>query len=800
MNHSTYENLLNQRHYSLRRAGDKSGSRPIPAGENPRPPFIFINLGVGLGGPSLSKRGSGRQPRMEKPAPMGYNPFMTISLLSCPTVAVLVPVAVPGPYDYAVGDHAVGLGSIVRVPLGSRSVWGVVWGPGSGQVDGKRLKPIWQVSDAPPLSDGARRFVDWVAAYTLSPPGLVMKMALPVEEALEHPKGIQVLIRAEAAGQGRLTQSRQQVLDVLDRLPPLTAADLSQQAGVGIAVVRQMVTAGWVTPQASAAPPVFTPLDMGRPGPVLSDAQAVAAQALADGVGQGYSVSLLDGVTGSGKTEVYLEAVAAAVRRGQQALVLLPEIALSAQWLERFKRRFGQAPAVWHSDLTATQRRQTWRAIVEGQAQVIVGARSALFLPFHDLGLIVVDEEHDGSFKQEENVCYNARDMAVVRAKLGEFPVVLASATPSLETLVNVQAGKYRLQHLPERHGAAQMPVIEAVDLRRTPPPKGRWLAPPLLEAMTQTLASGEQIMLFLNRRGYAPLTLCRACGHRLQCPHCSAWLVEHRARQRLACHHCGHWMPHPDTCPECQAEDSFTACGPGIERIAEEALRLFPDARHMVMASDTIGSPQQASQLVQAMSDRHIDILIGTQIVAKGHHFPYLTLVGVVDADLGLEGGDLRAAERTWQMLFQVAGRAGRSVHPGRVMLQSWQPDHPVIQTLAAGDRDGFLASESESRQAAGMPPFGRLVAVIVSGKDAAALDGFCQSLARQAPTHPAVEIWGPVAAPLSILRGRHRRRFLLKAPRQMAVQGLVRQWLGAIRPPGDIRVQVDVDPYSFM
>ena len=724
---------------------------------------------------------------------------------SCPqftaaqVVAVLVPVAVPAAYDYAVADQPVTLGSIVRVPLGSRTVWGVVWGAGQGQVAAARLKTIQQVSPMPPLDAVTRNFIDWVAAYTLSPPGLVMKMALPVAEALEPAKGIEVVVPAMADA-ARMTPGRQRVLAVLAQDAGLTAAQLAKAAEVGPSVVRQMIDLGMLALERRAAAAKFPQPRMDRPGPLLSADQGQAAAALCDAMAGGFAVTLLDGVTGSGKTEVYLEAVALAVKQQRQALVLLPEIALSAQWLERFQRRFGVAPAIWHSELSPAQRRDTWRSIVSGEALVIVGARSALFLPFARLGLIVVDEEHDGGFKQEDGVCYNARDMAVVRGKLGDIAVVLASATPSLETLVNATAGKYGVQHLPDRHGEAQLPTIKVVDLRRTPPPRGRWLAPALVEAMGATLSAGEQVMLFLNRRGYAPLTLCRKCGHRLQCPHCSAWLVEHRARQRLACHHCGHWVTRPETCPDCGEEDSFTACGPGIERIAEEAALLFPDASLTVMASDTVTSPEQAGRLVQNMSERRIDILIGTQIVAKGHHFPHLTLVGVVDADLGLEGGDLRAAERTWQMLSQVAGRAGRAQHPGTVLLQSWQPDHPVISTLAAGDRDGFLASEMAARQLAGMPPFGRLVAIIVSGPDEGALDGFCQNLVRLAPTHQAVDIWGPVPAPLAILRGRHRRRFLIKAPRNLALQGMLRQWLGTLRPNGDIRVQVDVDPYSFM
>jgi primosomal protein N' (replication factor Y) len=516
-------------------------------------------------------------------------------------------------------------------------------------------------------------------------------------------------------------------------------------------------------------------------------------------VGNGFGVALLEGVTGSGKTEVYFEAVAEALARGRQALVLLPEIALSAQWLDRFAARFGVAPVAWHSDLTPARRRDVWRDVAQGRARVVVGARSALFLPFPDLGLIVVDEEHDASYKQEDGVAYHARDMAVVRAQLGKFPAVLASATPSLETLANVQAGRYRLLHLPARHGGAPLPEVGVIDLRRTPPARRSWLAPPLIEAVRQTLEAGEQALLFLNRRGYAPLTLCRACGHRLQCPNCTAWLVEHRQQGRLQCHHCGLVSILPHKCPSCGAEDQMVPCGPGVERVAEEATQRFPEARIALMASDTLTGPDAAARLVAQMARHEIDLLVGTQVVAKGHHFPMLTLVGVIDADLGLGGGDLRAGERTFQLLTQVAGRAGRAAHPGRVLLQTFQPEHPVIGALASGDAQRFYTTEANERRAAGMPPFGRLAALIVSGPDAARVDTTAAQLARQAPRGEGIEVLGPAPAPLAFLRGRHRRRLLLKTERRINLQDLLRPWLAAVKVPNAVRVQVDVDPYSF-
>ncbi|MBM3571674.1 MAG: primosomal protein N', partial [Alphaproteobacteria bacterium] len=474
--------------------------------------------------------------------------------------------------------------------------------------------------------------------------------------------------------------------------------------------------------------------------------------------------------------------------------------ALSAQWLERFERRFGVRPTEWHSELTSAERRANWRAIAEGQARVVVGARSALFLPLAELGVIVIDEEHDSAFKQEEGVIYHARDMAVVRAQLARIPAILVSATPSLESVVNVQVGRYDRIALADRHGDAELPTVEVVDLKLHPPPQGRWFSPVLHQAIAQTLASEEQVLLFLNRRGYAPLTLCRACGHRMECPHCTAWLVEHRLAGRLQCHHCGYVLPVPRQCPSCLAPDSMAACGPGIERIAEEVLAHFPQARFLILASDTIQGPRQAAEIMRAIREREVDIIIGTQVAAKGHHFPMLTLVGVIDADLGMAGGDLRAGERTYQLLHQVAGRAGRAERPGRVLLQTYVPDHPVIGALASGDRDRFLAAESAARQARAMPPFGRLVALIVSGPDGDAVDRVARALGRSAPRDNDVEVLGPAPAPFAVLRGRQRRRLLLKASRRVNVQALVRRWVDGVAAPASVRIQIDVDPYSFL
>lgn len=721
-----------------------------------------------------------------------------------PTVRVLLPLPLADAYDYSVPDDMqVAPGHFVVVPLGKRETVGVVWSDGSGEVAPEKLRDILEVLPALPMAEPLRRFVDWVSAYTLSPPGAVLRMAMSVPSALEAPRTELIYRPSPSAGDDtlKLTAARKRVLAALKDGPAMPAAELAHLAGVGSSVIKTMAAAGLLEAVERTMRRSFPQPDGSRDGHALSAEQKASADALVEKVkAQAFSATLLDGVPGAGKTEVYFEAIAAALGAGRQVLVLLPEIALTAQWLKRFEDRFGCAPAAWHSGLTSLERRETWRAVAEGRVGVVVGARSALFLPFASLGLIVVDEEHDGSFKQEEGVCYNARDMAVVRARLVSAPIVLASATPSLESVTNVTAGRYSALHLPDRHGGRELATIEAIDLRKQPPPRGRWLSPPVVEAMKQTLEAGEQSLLFLNRRGYAPMTLCRACGHGIECPQCSSWLVEHRFRRTLICHHCGYGEPPAHACKYCGTPDQFVACGPGVERLAEEALELFPEARLELFTSDTLVSRTEATEAVERMESGQIDILIGTQMAAKGHHFPNLTLVVVVDADLGLKGGDLRAAERTFQLLYQVAGRAGRADRPGRALVQTHMPEHPVMQALVSGQRDRFVSAELRDRELAGMPPYGRLASLIVSGPDPAAVDNVCAALARRAPHQPGVTVLGPSTAPLALLRGRHRRRFLLKAARDVAVQPLLHGWLEKIGLPGSVRLQVDVDPYSFL
>ena len=715
-------------------------------------------------------------------------------------VCVLLPLPL-GPYDYAVPEGgALHPGDIVTVPLGPRHVTGVVWDAEPGGVEDAKLKEVGERLEVPPLPDGLRHLIDWVAGYTLAHPGAVLRMALSTPEAF-RPAAPRVVYGPGGPPPPRMTAARKRVLEVIAEGPPRSRAEIAEQAAVSPGVVQGLERAGAVSAREVAADAAFAAPDPDAGGLKLSQAQGLAAEDLVSRVAaRKYSATLLEGVTGSGKTEVYFEAVAQALRQGRESLVLVPEIALTSQWLERFERRFSVRPAEWHSDLGRRERRRVWRAVAEGRATVVVGARSALFLPFANLGLIVVDEEHDSSFKQEEGVIYNARDMAVVRARDAAAAIALVSATPSLETVVNADSGRFGRVLLPDRHGGAELPRVELLDMRADPPAANHWLSPVLEREIVRTLKADQQSLLFLNRRGYAPLTLCRACGHRLECPNCQAWLVEHRHTNRLQCHHCDHTSPLPKACPACGAEDKLAACGPGVERLAEEVRALVPTARLVVMTSDTVSGPREAAELLRQVRDHDVDILIGTQVVAKGHHFPLLTLVGVIDADLGLAGGDLRAAERTYQLLWQVAGRAGREAHPGQVYLQTYMPDHEVMQGLASGDRGRFLESEQESRRLQGMPPFGRLAALIVSGEDERAVRAAAQALGQSAPRGEKVQVLGPAPAPFALLRGRHRQRLLLKAGRGVNVQTLLRQWIAATTLPRRVRVQIDVDPYSFM
>ncbi|MBS4772256.1 MAG: primosomal protein N' [Proteobacteria bacterium] len=717
----------------------------------------------------------------------------------------MLPLPFNEPFDYKIEGEAV-LGELVRVPFGREVHVGVVWKKGkSSNLDESKIKPIMERINFPPLSAELRKFIEFVSGYNMAFAGQVLKMVLSVRQVFDDPK-MTVLyeLSGKTLAEAKLKNSdaRWRVMDFL-KFAPFNRQDIAAGAGVGQSVIKAMIDAGVLRPVLIEDKKEFEKPNAAYKKVNLTDEQKEAAVQLVGEIGNGFNVTLLDGVTGSGKTEVYFEAVARALELGQQVLILVPEIGLTSQWLGRFERRFGVKPAKWHSALGNRERIDTWKAVIEGRAKVLVGARSALFLPYQNLGLIVVDESHDQSFKQEDAVNYQGRDMAIVRAKYEQIPIILSTATPDLETVVNVEEGKYDIVELKSRFAAAVLPEIKIIDLKQDKPVRGSWgvswLAPTLANALKENLERQEQSMLFLNRRGYAPLVICRDCGHRIQCPNCTAWLTEHRRVGNLVCHHCGYVTPIPKECPECHSETGLTACGPGVERVAEEVKFRFPTARVKILSSDITTNFAEVSQVIHEMEEGNVDILIGTQILAKGHHFPSLTLVGIVDADLGLMGSDLRASERTFQLLSQVAGRAGRGEKKGTVYLQTLYPENAVLQALVENNREKFLALEKKTRRLLKMPPFGKLAAVIVSGPNQEETEKTALWLGQTAPNNEFVSTLGPAPAPIFMLRNKFRYRLLLKTAKNIRIQDVLRDWLKRIKIPGRVRVEVDIDPYSF-
>lgn len=715
-------------------------------------------------------------------------------------VQVMLPIAVEHSFDYLVPDGmSVKEGDFVTVPLGSKISKGVVWGASNRKIDPKKMKSIKLKSDIPPMSKSLRAFIEWVAEYSVSAVGNVLAMSLSVPAALNEEKP-EVGYRLINQKKLKPTKARMKIVNCMKDGLIRTLTDISIEAESSKAVIRGMIKGGFLEevelPKKNPLLPVIEKNKL-----KLSGAQKKATEMLQKKVKKGgYSTTLLDGVTGSGKTEVYFEAIREALLEEEQALILLPEIVLTTQLMERFKKRFGFTPVQWHSALTPKQRRENWRAIALGHAPLIIGARSALFLPYKKLGIIVVDEEHENAFKQEDGVIYHARDMAVTRASIEKIPAILVSASPSLETVYNVQHNKFSLLHLPQRHGKAIMPHIEAVDMRQEKLAANHWISSRLKDEMIKNAERGLLSMLYLNRRGYAPLTLCRKCGYRFQCHDCSSWLVEHRNHLHLQCHHCGFSMQKPKQCPACAAEDSFAACGPGVERLEEEVREFLPAARLAVMTSDTVRSMNLAENYVRSIEAGQVDVIIGTQMVAKGHHFRRLTLVGVIDADMGLEGGDLRAAERSFQLLQQVAGRAGREDLTGTAIVQSYNPENDVMQALIKGERDEFIKREMRRRERVGMPPFSRMAAIIISGKDETSVKKLARKIVSYAPHAEGIKVLGPAPAPLLMLRGKYRFRILVITKRTINIQKMLKHWLMRITIPSSARLKIDIDPYSFV
>ena len=718
-------------------------------------------------------------------------------------VAVLTTQPLDRLLDYKAPEGGCHIGAFVEVPLGPRKVLGVVWGPGAGDFDYKKVRSVMRVMDVAPMRDEMRTFLSRAADYTLTPLTAMLRLGTRAP-GLGDPPSMRKVYRLGDKEPDRITAARTKVLEVLRDYGGLsfTLKELAEMADVTTSVVKGLAKLGAVREEDAPRDVPYPQLDPDYGGKELSDDQAKGAEQLKDALRTDkYGTTLLKGVTGSGKTEVYLEAVAECLRMGRQALVLLPEIALSGEFINRVEVRFGMKPAEWHSGVTVTERRRCWRMVGQGDAQLIVGARSALFLPYQNLGLIVVDEEHDTSYKQEEGVLYNARDMAVLRAAINGAQVVLASATPSLESWANVEVGKYDKLVLTSRFGAAVLPTMSAIDMRNEDVPGGKWVSPALKTAIAARLEKGEQSLIFLNRRGFAPITLCRACGHQIGCDDCDARMVEHRFLKRLMCHQCGETKPMPTVCPSCEAEDKLSAVGPGVERMGEEVIALFPEARVAVLSSDLYGSARAMKAHIEEIALGGTDIIIGTQLVAKGHNFPLLTLVGVIDADLGLQGSDLRAAERTFQLMRQVAGRAGRADKPGEALLQTYQPEHPVIRSILAGDEEAFWAAEAAERKAAGVPPYGRMAGIILSSTNVQEVFDLGAEMARRdGPLRRiGAQVFGPAPAPIARVRGRHRVRLLVKAEKSAPLQKALAEWAGQFRLRGELRMAIDIDPQSF-
>ncbi len=718
-------------------------------------------------------------------------------------ISVLTAQPIDRALDYKAPEGGCMKGAFVEVPLGPRKVLGIVWGRGEGGYDLAKVRSVIRVLDAVPMRDEMRTFLERAGAYTLTPMSAMVRLATR-SPGLGDPPSMRTIYRRGTGEPDRWTDARRRVVETLESYGSLafTLKELAEMAGVSSSVVKGLVKQGVVAEEASPRDVAYPRLDPGESPYELTEEQSAAAETLKSGVaGRKYGTTLLKGVTGSGKTEVYLEAVGACLAAGRQALVLLPEIALTAEFLTRVDARFGARPAEWHSGVTMTERRRAWRMVGEGGAQLVVGARSALFLPFQDLGLIVVDEEHDTSYKQEDGVLYNARDMAVLRASINGAQVVLASATPSLESWANAEAGKYTRVTLTSRFGSAAMPDMRAIDMRDAALPSDRWISQTLVDEVKKRTEAGEQSLLFLNRRGYAPVTICRACGHQIGCDHCDARMVEHRFLKRLVCHQCGESKPLPEACPSCDAEGRMAPVGPGVERLAEEVQALFPEARTSVLSSDVFGSARALKAEIERIAEGDADIIIGTQIVAKGHNFPHLTLVGVIDADLGLQGSDLRAAERTFQLMRQVAGRAGRAEKPGVALLQTYQPAHPVIGAILSGDEEEFWKAEARERQAAGVPPFGRMAGIVLSSPDVQEVFDIGRILAtrREPLARIGAQVYGPAAAPIARIRGRHRVRLLVKADKTAPLQEALVAWVNQVKLPNNLRLSIDIDPQTF-
>jgi primosomal protein N' (replication factor Y) (superfamily II helicase) len=707
-------------------------------------------------------------------------------------------------FDYrppAGGAQTLHPGIRVLVPFGRRQLIGIlVEVAAESAVALPKLKAAIDILDQHPVVDPVTfDLLRWAADYYHHPIGEVFAAALPVslrdgQPAHEHtewwslsPSGREEL---SAPGSRRAPQQRA-LLAWLDRKGPATIREVTEV--FKSAQLRALARRGWVA--ARSAEPKAEALDP-RPSEValtLDQARCVDAVIASRGV---FSAHLLHGVTGSGKTEVYLRVIAALIADRGQALILVPEIALTPQLVDRFRSRFGTGVAALHSGLTQTERRDAWRAAHGGRARIIIGTRSAVFTSLPELALIVVDEEHDASYKQSEGFRYSARDLAVARARRAGVPIILGSATPSLETLENSASGRYSKHVLPQRPGAAQPLRMSLVDLRRHAADQG--LSTPAMQAMAQHLNSGGQIIVFLNRRGYAPCLFCNACGWVAPCAHCDARMTLHRSARQLRCHHCGAQDAAPSVCASCG--QPLHPVGQGTERVEETLARLFPDAPLARLDRDTASARGAVQSVLERVHSGEARILVGTQMLTKGHHFPDVSLVVILNADQGLFASDFRATERLAQTITQVAGRAGRAARPGEVLIQTEFPEHPLLNRLITQGYDGFAAGALEERREAGWPPYTRLAMLRAEAKNSAGLDAFLRAAADSSRAlHEAVKVLGPASAQMARRADHFHAHLLIEAAARTSLQRFLNDWLPEVAklsgPPG-LRWSIDVDP----
>ena len=635
-------------------------------------------------------------------------------------------------------DQIINIGSIVLVPFRNKNYLGVVRDTSDKtNFDLKKIKLIVDVSSYS-LSKKMIKFLEWIASYNLIPKGMVLKMILPKSEAYFDKENEY--------------ENNENIL---------------------------------------------TPNDL-----KLNDTQTKAREKIEDIISHNeYSTILLDGMPGSGKTEVYFDLIEKNILDKKQSLILFPEVSLTNDFIKRIEKRFGYLPDIWHSKITPSKKKKIIHKIISGRSQILIGTRSALFLPYKNLGILVVDEEHDPSYKQEEKGIYSARDMAVVRASIEKFTLILVSATPSLETIYNIDQKKYFHVKLKNKFSITPEPKITVIDMKKSKLKKNNWVSDELKKTIQKKLSMDQQSLLFINKRGYAPMIICKSCGHKFTCKNCSSYLVEHLKDKKLLCHHCGYKLgSFQIKCQSCNNEDeSFVDFGAGIEKIYNEIARDFPTAKICLFSSDHIKSSEDLNEKVEKIYNNKFDIIIGTQLITKGYHFPFLTCVGVVDADMTLRGGDLRASEKTYQMLYQVAGRAGRGDIPGEVYLQSYFPENETIKDLTNMDREKFYKKELNIRMRANLPPISKMAAIIVSGRNISDVQQACLKLSKSTPKIDNVDFYGPAPAPLSRLKGKHRLRFLIHEKKGRKIQKIILHWLSKVPQTPGVTITTDIDPQNF-